>query len=80
MGEWYYIGHYGQLGPLTKEQMEELVEGGVILQETYVWRTGMPQWQTADTVAELRAALQSAIPFAAPPPRARWTESPVASD
>ena len=68
MGEWYYIGHYGQLGPLTKEQMEELVEGGVILQETYVWRAGMSQWQTADTVAELRASLQLAIPFTAPPP------------
>ncbi len=76
MGEWYYIGHYGQLGPLTKEQMEELVEGGVILQETYVWRTGMAQWQTADTVPELKAALQMAIPFTAPPPPPMYQQQP----
>jgi len=66
--EWYYIGHYGQLGPLSKEQMEELIEGSVILADTYVWKSGMGQWQTADTVHELRAALQAAAPFAAPPP------------
>jgi TM2 domain-containing membrane protein YozV len=76
VGEWYYIGHYGQLGPLTKEQMEELVEGGVILQETYVWRTGMAQWQTADTVPELKAALQMAIPFTAPPPPPMYQQQP----
>ena len=68
MAEWYYIGHYGQLGPLTPEQVEELVEGGVILPETYVWRTGMPQWQNAEHVVELRATFLRADVFAAPPP------------
>lgn len=66
--EWYYIGHYGQLGPLTKEQMDELIEGGVILSDTYVWKSGMAQWQTADTVGELQAALRASAPFVAPPP------------
>jgi len=66
--EWYYIGHYGQLGPLTREQVDELVEGGVITPETYVWRSGMLQWQTADRVTELQPAFQAAAPFAAPPP------------
>src|SRR5579859_2938673 len=42
VGEWYYIGHYGQLGPLTREQIDELVTGGVISRDTYVWRAGMP--------------------------------------
>ncbi len=66
--EWYYIGHYGQLGPLTKEQMDELIEGGVILKDTYIWRSGMAQWQTAETIAELRSALTAAAPYVAPPP------------
>ncbi len=66
--EWYYIGHYGQLGPLTKEQMDELIEGGVILSDTYVWKTGMAQWLTADMVGELQAALRASAPFVAPPP------------
>lgn len=74
MGEWYYIGHYGQLGPLTKEQIDELIEGGVIAPDTYVWRSGMLQWQLAETVGELKGAFESAAPFSAPPPPPLFTE------
>ncbi|MBI1757586.1 MAG: DUF4339 domain-containing protein [Fimbriimonas ginsengisoli] len=68
MAEWFYIGHYGQLGPLTREQMEELIAGGVIERETYVWKAGMSDWLTADRVAELGGLFIKADPFAAPPP------------
>jgi hypothetical protein len=68
VGDWYYVGHYGQLGPLTREQVDELVEGGVIAPDTYVWRPGMAQWQIAESVGELRDIFQKAIPFSAPPP------------
>jgi hypothetical protein len=68
VADWYYIGHYGQLGPLTKEQVDELVDGGVIARETYVWSTGMAEWLPADRVTELRTAFDAAQPFAAPPP------------
>lgn len=68
MGDWYYIGHYGQLGPLTREQIDELIEGGVIGRETYVWKTGMSDWLPADRIAELAPAFQSAESFATPPP------------
>jgi hypothetical protein len=68
LGDWYYIGHYGQLGPLTREQIDELVVGGVIVRETYVWRAGMTDWIAADRCPELQAAFQMAAP-AEPPPR-----------
>jgi hypothetical protein len=68
LAEWYYIGHYGQLGPLTKEQIDELVEGGVITRETYVWRTGMAQWVPADQTPEIKALLDRSEPFVSPPP------------
>lgn len=68
MADWYYIGHYGQLGPLTAEQIEELVQGGVIARDTYVWRTGMTDWLPADRVSELQEAFRAAEPYAAPPP------------
>ena len=48
--------------------MVELVEGGVIVQDTYVWKTGMATWQCATDVSELRASLQNSIAFAPPPP------------
>jgi TM2 domain-containing membrane protein YozV len=68
VADWFYIGNYGQLGPLTREQIDELIDGGVITRETYVWRNGMPQWQMADYVAELGDSFRRADPYMAPPP------------
>lgn len=68
MADWYYIGHYGQLGPLSLDQMEELIEGGVVVRETYVWCTGMPQWLPADNVVDLKAKFATAPAMMAPPP------------
>jgi hypothetical protein len=68
VGEWYYIGHYGQLGPLTREQVEELVQGGVIVRETYVWRAGMTDWIRADAAPELQACFRVMQPAGPPPP------------
>jgi len=64
--EWYYVGHYGQLGPLTLEQMEELSRDGVIDSETHVWKPGMRNWLMAIDVADLRPFL-TARPELPPP-------------
>jgi TM2 domain-containing membrane protein YozV len=48
--------------------MEELIEGGVVVHETYIWCTGMPQWLPADNVVELKAKFASAPAMMAPPP------------
>jgi hypothetical protein len=77
VGEWYYIGHYGQLGPLTREQIDELVSGGVILRETYVWRTGISDWLPAERVPELESAFRVAEPYGSPPPPPVHRSGPV---
>ncbi len=66
--EWYYVGHYGQLGPLTLTQIRELAADGVITGETYIWRQGMADWSQASTVPELRSDLGIAAPGTTPPP------------
>jgi hypothetical protein len=66
--EWFYIGHYGQLGPLTREQFDELIEGGVVGRETYVWKAGMADWAPAEKVPGLADSFQKADPFLSPPP------------
>jgi TM2 domain-containing membrane protein YozV len=66
--EWFYIGHYGQLGPLTRDQIDELIGGGVIAKDTYVWRTGMSEWLHADHIPELKTSFAVADPFTMPPP------------
>jgi hypothetical protein len=68
VAEWYYIGHYGQLGPLTRDQIDELIEGGVIETETYVWRKGMANWLPAATIPELKANFHNVPPSLVSPP------------
>lgn len=68
MADWYYIGHYGQLGPLTFEQVEELIQGGVIGRDTYVWHHGMVDWTPAVRVTDLVNAFQLIDPVIVPPP------------
>lgn len=62
------MGHYGQLGPLTRQQIDELVRDGVILAETYVWRAGMTDWVRADHCQDLLAYFAQATPYMSPPP------------
>jgi hypothetical protein len=66
--DWYYVGHYGQLGPLTLEQLLELAGDGVVAPDTYVWRSGMTEWAQASQTPELRAAFESQFNINLPPP------------
>lgn len=66
--DWHYIGHYGQLGPLTREQVDELIDGGVITRETYVWKAGMSAWLLAGSVPELSNVFRATDPYMSPPP------------
>jgi TM2 domain-containing membrane protein YozV len=65
---WYYVGSFGQLGPLTLEQMEELIDGSVIEKSTYVWKPSMNDWLPAGNVTELMPAFKLIEPMASPPP------------
>lgn len=60
--DWFYVGHYGQLGPLTLEQMGELCQDGVVDRETYVWKNGMAAWQMAQATPELEPFLPKLAP------------------
>ncbi len=68
MGEWYYIGHYGQLGPLTRDQIDELIEGEVIARDTYVWKIGMTNWLPAGQCPELASVYNARAPIENIPP------------
>jgi TM2 domain-containing membrane protein YozV len=72
--EWYYVGNFGQLGPLSTAQMVELVHDGVIKPDTQVWRQGMQNYAPASTFPDLARAMPmvapeppSFIPSSAPP-------------
>lgn len=51
--EWHYVGNYGQLGPLTMENLSELIADCVIGLDTFVWRPGMRDWEPAGNIPQL---------------------------
>jgi len=57
---WYYADGSKQVGPLTEVEFDNLVQSGVIRDDTLVWREGLPQWQPCRQV-------RAAQPAAAPP-------------
>ena len=56
---WHYADQGKETGPVTDEQLAELVRAGKIRPDTLVWREGMTDWQPYREVA--------ASPAAAPP-------------
>jgi len=84
MTDWHYIGHYGQLGPLTTDQMRELIESNVVERTTMVWCASMTDWQTAGIVQELQPFFAKVppsppeFPRSPPPPSFAGQTSPYA--
>ncbi|MCQ2094554.1 MAG: SPFH domain-containing protein [Bacteroidaceae bacterium] len=59
----YMVSANGQQsGPFNMQQLQQMVQTGVLTPQTYVWKQGMPQWEFAGNVQELASL------FAAPAP------------
>lgn len=68
MAEWYYQGRYGQIGPITEDQLAELIQIGGIDRATYVWAEPMEDWQPASSIPSLKAQFPSGPPAPPAPP------------
>ena len=65
----YLVGVNGQqIGPCDWQQLQELVEQGVLTHQTYVWKRGMAQWQFAGEIQELTPLFQGNVPEMPPMP------------
>ena len=63
----YTINTNGQNeGPYNIQQLQQLIQGGKITRQTYVWKQGMNNWEPAGKVSEV-AILFGAIPPPPPP-------------
>ncbi len=51
--EWYYASGNQPVGPISEEQMLELIRSGRVTPDNMVWTQGMPQWQRASEVEVL---------------------------
>lgn len=57
MADWFYQGKYGQVGPISDEQVKELAGLGGITCDTYLWRDGMSDWAKAANLPEVKTLL-----------------------
>jgi hypothetical protein len=51
--EWYYARGKEHVGPVTDQQLKELVRSGEVSRTDMVWRQGMAKWQRAGEVEGL---------------------------
>ena len=51
--KWYY-GHEGQRqGPMSLDELRQLVASGQVKPTDLVWESGMPEWRPANTITDL---------------------------
>ena len=56
-----------QSGPFGWQQLQQMVQGGQLTKDIYVWKQGMANWELAGNVQEL-SLLFGAVPPPPPPP------------
>lgn len=78
--DWHYIGQFGQLGPLSETQVRDLIRDEVILGDTFVWKSPMPEWQKARATAEFGGMFnEPTIPVSPPMPMTSPPAIPTSS-
>src|SRR5262245_47682502 len=74
---WYYVDAGQQAGPVTDEQLDELVRSGKVRSDTLVWQEGMANWQA---YSQARPGGAAATPAMAAPPIAGAAPAPSGND
>ena len=60
--EWYYVDNNNRYGEFSIDQIEMLINRGIIERTTPVWKSGMPGWANAFTVGELQPLFNQTPP------------------
>ncbi|MBD9652906.1 RDD family protein [Ensifer sp. ENS09] len=76
MAAWHYVIKQERLGPVSDEDIGELVRNGKILRDTLVWKSGFEGWRPAgDVLASFFVETPPPIPTPpSVPPSARMSE------
>ena len=51
--KWYYAVNDDSVGPLSTQELEFSFQNGQVTAESYVWRDGLSDWMSLNSVAEL---------------------------
>ncbi len=80
MSEWYYTANGQQQGPVSLEQLQQMLQSGAAdLASTQVWRAGFEQWVPANQVPELTSPAPGVAAPTSGQPEAPVTEAQVSN-
>jgi hypothetical protein len=60
MPDWFVHSNGQQQGPLSAQQMSQMIRAGAIAESDLAWREGMPQWDVVGAIPELAGAATTA--------------------
>src|SRR5262245_20624490 len=66
MSDYFYASNGQPTGPVTLEQLDEMVRGGTVTADTLIWKEGMTDWQPYTAVRGESAAAPGLKVAAAP--------------
>lgn len=58
---WYYVQNNDRLGPVSEEQLKQLLINGPLTAQSYIWRKGFENWSKAAEVAEFSTIFAPAV-------------------
>ena len=65
----FFVAMNGQqTGPFNMQQLQQMAQTGQLTGQSLVWKQGMSQWATANTIPELASLFVPPVPGATPPP------------
>src|SRR5262249_54454058 len=76
---WYFQFQGSEYGPVTRNQLQEVLETGKAKGQLFVWRQGLKSWIQIASIQEFAALMNNANQAAAPAPvqPARAVNSPL---
>ena len=65
----FFVAMNGQqTGPFNMQQLQQMAQTAQLTGQSLVWKQGMSQWATANTIPELASLFVPPVPGATPPP------------
>jgi len=75
--QWYYTQNDERQGPVTPEELKELVNSGQLKPHDLIWKKGMPNWVPAQTIKGLTFPASETPPPIPVPPVSQQVEAPL---
>jgi hypothetical protein len=74
---WYFQFQGSEYGPVTRNQLQEVLEKGKAKGQLYVWRQGLKSWVMVSSIAEFAQLLSGQQPAPPPTPTPRPVDAPL---